>query len=66
MGAQTRPQEAPKEEKKRHRKKRNENRRQEEHQGPQKEAQKALPPFDPGPGILRVKERESSLVARGP
>jgi len=66
LGAQNRPQEAPKEDKKRHRKKKNEKRRQEEHQERQKELQKALPPFGPATRILQVKERESSLVARGP
>ena len=66
VGAQHRPQEAPRGDKKHHRKKKNENRRQEEHQGPQKEAQKALTPFDPATRILQVKGNLSSLVAGGP
>ena len=47
MGAQNRPQEAPKGDKKRYRKKKIENRRKEDHQERQKELQKALPPFGP-------------------
>ena len=66
LGAQNRPQEAPKGDKKRYRKKKIENRRKEDHQERQKELQKALPPFDPATGDLRVKGRESSLVGRGP
>ena len=47
LGAQNRPQEAPKGDKKRSRKKKIENRRKEEHQERQKELQKALTVFDP-------------------
>ena len=47
MGAQNRPQEAPKGDKKRYRKKKIENRRKEDHQERQKELQKALNPFGP-------------------
>ena len=47
LGAQNRPQEAPKADKKRYRKKKIENRRKEEHQEREKENQKALNPFDP-------------------
>ena len=46
--------------------KKKEKRRQEEHQGPPKEAQKALTPFEPATPVLQVKGKESSLVARGP
>ena len=66
LGAQNRPQEAPKGDKKRYRKKKIEKRRKEEHQERQKELQKALPPFDPATPGLQVKGKESSLVARGP
>ena len=66
LGAQNRPQEAPKGDKKRYRKKKIENQRKEDHQERQKELQKALTVFDPATGILRVKENLSSLVARGP
>ena len=66
MGAQNRPQEAPKGDKKRYRKKKIENRRKEEHQERQKELQKAVRVFDPATRVLQVKGRESSLVARGP
>ena len=66
MGAQNRPQEAPRGDKKRHRKKKIENRRKEDHQERQKELQKALNPFGPATRILQVKEDLSSLVARGP
>ena len=45
LGAQNRPQEAPRADTKRHRKKKNEKRRTEEHQERQKELQKTLPPF---------------------
>ena len=50
MGAQNRPQEAPKGDKKRYRKKKIENRRKEHHQERQKELQKAMNPFDPATG----------------
>ena len=50
LGAQNRPQEAPKGDKKRCRKKKIENQRQKEHQERQKELQKALNPFDPATG----------------
>ena len=66
MGAQNRPQEAPRGDKKRHRNKKKEKRRNEEHQERQKELQKALPPFDPATPGLQVKGEEGSLVARGP
>ena len=66
MGAQNRPQEAPKGDNKRYRKKKIENRRKEDHQERQKEHQKALNPFDPAKRILQVKGKVSSLVARGP
>ena len=66
MGAQNRPQEAPKGDKKRYRKKKIEYRRKEDHQERQKELQKAVTVFDPTTGDLRVKENLSSLVARGP
>ena len=66
MGAQNRPQEAPKGDKKRYRKKKIENRRKEDHQERQKELQKALNPFGPATRVLRVKGKVSSLVARGP
>ena len=66
LGAQNRPQEAPKGDKKRYRKKKIENRRKEDHQERQKELQKAVNPFDPATPGLQVKEDLSSLVARGP
>ena len=66
MGAQNRPQEAPKEDKKRYRKKKKQKRGKKEHQERKKEFQKALPPFDPATRILRQKGKERSLVARGP
>ena len=66
MGAQNRSQEVPKGDKKRYRKKKIEHRRKEEHQERQKEFQKALNPFGPTTGNLRLKGEESSLVARGP
>ena len=66
MGAQNRPQEVPKGDKKRYRKKKIEKRRKEEHQERQKEVQKAMTVFGPATGILRVKGKVSSLVARGP
>ena len=66
LGAQNRPQEAPKGDKKRYRKKKIENRRTEDNQERQKELQNGLPPFDPATRVLQVKGRESSLVARGP
>ena len=66
LGAQNRPQEAPKGDKKRYRKKKIENRRKEDHQERQKELQKALNPFGPATRGLQVKENLSSLVARGP
>ena len=66
LGAQNRPQEAPKGDKKRYRKKKIENQRKEDHQERQKELQKALTPFGPATGVLQVKENLSSLVARGP
>ena len=66
LGAQNRPQEAPKGDKKRYRKKKKENRRKEDHQERQKELQKALTVFDPATPVLRLKGEESSLVARGP
>ena len=47
LGAQNRPQKAPKGYKKRYRKKKIENRRKEEHQERQKELQKALTVFGP-------------------
>ena len=47
MGAQNRPQEAPRGDKKRHRKNKKEKRRKEEHQERQQELQKALAPFGP-------------------
>ena len=47
LGAQNRPQEAPKGDKKRYRKKKIENRRKEDHQERQKELQKALTVFGP-------------------
>ena len=47
LGAQNRPQEAPRRDKKRHRKKKKEKRRKKEHQERQKELQKALNPFGP-------------------
>ena len=53
LGAQNRPQEAPKGDKKRYRKKKIENRRKEDHQERQKELQNDLPPFDPATGVLR-------------
>ena len=66
LGAQNRPQEAPRRDKKRHRKKKKEKRRKKEHQERQKKLPKALTPFDPATRILRQKGGESSLVARGP
>ena len=66
LGAQNRPQEAPKGDKKRSRKKKIGNHRKEDHQERQKELQKALTVFDPATRILQVKENLSSLVARGP
>ena len=66
MGAQNRPQEAPRGDKKRHRKKKKEKQRQEEHQEREKELQKAVPPFDQATPALRLKGKVSSLVARGP
>ena len=66
MGAQNRPQEAPKGDKKRDRKKKIENRRKEDHQERQKELQNAVTLFGPATRDLRVKENLSSLVARGP
>ena len=66
LGAQNRPQEAPKGDKKRYRKKKIENQRKEDHQERQKELQKALTVFGPATPGLQVKGRESSLVARGP
>ena len=66
MGAQNRPQEAPKGDKKRYREKKIENRRKEDHQERQKELQKAVTVFGPATPGLQVKGRESSLVARGP
>ena len=66
MGAQNRPQEAPREDKKRHRKKKNEKRRKEEHQERQKELQNAVTVFGPATPVLQVKGKVSSLVARGP
>ena len=66
LGAQNRPQEAPKGDKKRYRKKKIENQRKEDHQERQKELQKALTVFGPATPGLRVKGEESSLVARGP
>ena len=66
LGAQNRPQEAPKGDKKRYRKKKIENRRKEDHQEQQKEFQKALTVFGPATPGLRLKENLSSLVARGP
>ena len=62
MGAQNRPQEAPKGDKKRYRKKKIENRRKEEHQERQKEFQKAVTVFDLTTRVLRQKGRRSSLV----
>ena len=53
LGAQNRPQEAPRRDKKRHRKKKKERRRKKEHQERQKELQKALPPFDPATSVCR-------------
>ena len=53
MGAQNRPQEAPKEDKTRHRKKKKEKRRKKEHQERQKELQKAVTVF----GLLKTKRR---------
>ena len=47
MGAQNRPQEAPKGDKKRYRKKKIGNRRKEDHQERQKELQKAVAVFGP-------------------
>ena len=66
LGAQNRPQEAPKGDKKRYRKKKIENRRKEDHQERQKELQKAVTVFDPATGKRQEKGEESSLVARGP
>ena len=66
LGAQNRPQEAPRRDKKRHRKKKIENRRKEEYQERQKELQNAVTLFGPATRGLRVKENLSSLVARGP
>ena len=66
LGAQNRSQEAPRRNKKQHRKKKIENRRKEGHQERQKELQKALNPFGPATGGLRVKGDLSSLVGRGP
>ena len=66
LGAQNRPQEAPKGDKKRYQKKKIENRRTEDHQERQKEFQIALNPFDPATRGLQVKENLSSMVARGP
>ena len=66
LGAQNRPQEAPRGDKKRHRKKKKEKRRKQEPQGRQKEFQKAVTVFDPATRVLRLKENLSSLVARGP
>ena len=43
LGAQNRPQEAPRGDKKRHRKNKKENQRKKEHQRPQKTSQKVLP-----------------------
>ena len=53
LGAQNRPQEAPRRDKKRHRKKKKEQRRKKEHQERQKELQKALPPFGPATSVCR-------------
>ena len=66
LGAQNRPQEAPKGDKKRYRKKKIENRRKEEHQERQKELQNAVTVFGPATPGLQVKGKVSSLVARGP
>ena len=66
MGAQNRPQEAPRGDKKRHRKKKKEKRRKKENQERQKEFQKALAPFDPGTTVLLVKGDLSSLGGRAP
>ena len=66
LGAQNRPQEAPRGDKKRYRKKKIENGRKEEHQERQKELQKDLTEFDPGPGGERIKGNLSSLVGRAP
>ena len=66
LGAQNRPQEAPKGDKKRYRKKKIENRRKEDHQERQKELQNALTVFDPATGDLRVKGGVSRLAARSP
>ena len=66
MGAQNRPQEAPRGDKKRHRKKKTEKRRKKEPQERQKELQKAVTVFDPGTRVLRVKGGLSSMVGRGP
>ena len=56
MGAQNRPQEAPKGDKKRYRKKKIENRRKEDHQERQKELQNVLAPFDPATGVLQPEQ----------
>ena len=66
LGAQNRPQEAPRRDKQRHRKEKIENRRKEGHQERQKELQNAVPPFDPATPVLQVKGEVSSLVARFP
>ena len=63
LGVENRPPKAPKGHKKRYRNKKIENRRKENHQERQKEFQKALTVFGPATPGLRVKGRESSLVA---
>ena len=66
MGAQHRPQEAPRGDQKRHQKKKIERRREEEHEERQKELQKTVTVSDPTTRVLQVKGDLSSLVARGP
>ena len=56
MGAQNRPQEAPKGDKKRYRKKKIENRRKEDHQERQKELQKAVTVFGPATSKRRGEQ----------
>ena len=66
LGAQNRPQDAPKEDKKRHRKQKNEKIQKLTHQELQKELQKVLTPFGPEETRRRGKGDRSSLVGRGP
>ena len=66
LGAQNRPQEAPKGDKKRYRKKKIEKRRKEEHHERQKEFQNAVTVLDPATVGLRVKENRAVWSAEAP